>query len=63
MTNFERIKGMSVEELANFLAKHIDHYRAPFEVKEIYQNAIDNATGKGIIWVKAFEIWLEQESK
>ncbi len=61
MTNYERIKNMSVEELARFLAEHIDHYRAPYEVKEIYSNAIDNKTGKGVIWIEAFKRWLERE--
>ena len=62
MTNFERIKGMSVEEFSEFLAKHIDHYHAPYDVKQIYQNAIDNKTGKGIIWIEAFKRWLESET-
>ena len=60
-TNYDRIRNMSVEELARFLAEHIDHYRAPYEVKEIYQNAIDEKTGKGIIWIEAFKQWLEAE--
>ena len=58
---YDRIRNMSVEELARFLAKHIDCYRAPYEVKQIYVNAIDNKTGKGVIWIKAFELWLESE--
>lgn len=57
----DRIRNMGVDELARWLAEHIDHYRAPYEVKEIYANAIDNKTGKGIIWIEAFKIWLEQE--
>lgn len=57
----DRIRNMSVEEMARFLAEHIDHYRAPYEVKEIYANAIDNKTGKGIIWIEAFKRWLESE--
>lgn len=40
---------------------HIDNYRAPDEVKEIYRNAIDVKTGKGIIWIEAFKQWLERE--
>lgn len=63
MTNFEKIKQMSVDDLSKFLAKHIDHYRAPYDVKEIYQNAIDNKTGKGIIWIEAFKRWLESEAE
>lgn len=61
MTNYDRIRNMTIEEMASFLAIHIDHYRAPFEVKEIYANAIDNKTGKGIIWIEAFKRWLESE--
>ena len=60
-TNYERIRNMSVEKMARFLAEHVDHYRAPYEVKEIYANAIDNKTGKGIIWIEAFKRWLESE--
>lgn len=62
MTNFKKIKRMSVDDLSFFLAKHIDHYRAPYDVKEIYQDAIDNKTGKGIIWIEAFKRWLESEA-
>ena len=58
---YDRIRNMSVEEMARFLAEHIDHYRAPYEVKEIYANAIDNKTGKGVIWIEAFKRWLETE--
>ena len=61
MTNYDSIRNMSVEELAKFLAYHIDNYRAPYEVKEIYSIAIDNKTGKGIIWIEAFKRWLESE--
>lgn len=60
ITNYGRITEMSVCELAKFLAKHIDHYRAPKEVNEIFENAIDKA-GRGVPWVRAFEIWLERE--
>lgn len=60
-TNFDRLQNMTIDELARFLAAHIDHYRAPYEVKEIYANAIDNKTGKGIIWIEAFKRWLESE--
>ncbi len=60
-TNFDLINAMRVEELARFLAEHIDHYRAPYDVKEIYANAIDNKTGKGVIWIEAFKRWLESE--
>ena len=60
-TNYDRIKGMSVEEMAKWLAMHIDNYRAPYEVKEIYQNAIDIKTGKGVIWIEAFKRYLESE--
>lgn len=61
MTNYDRIKAMSVEEMAKWLAMHIDNYRAPYEVKEIYQNAIDIKTGKGVIWIEAFKRYLESE--
>lgn len=61
MTNYERIKNMSVEEMAKWLAIHIDDYRAPYDVKEIYRNAIDAETGKGVIWIEAFKQWLESE--
>lgn len=61
MTNFDCIKSMSVEEMARFMATHIGHYEAPISVKEIYRNAIDNKTGKGIIWIEAFKQWLLQE--
>lgn len=61
-TNFDRLQNMTIDELARFLAAHIDHYRAPYEVKEIYANAIDNKTGKGIIWIEAFKRWLESEA-
>ena len=61
MTNYERIKQMSVEEMADFLATHIGHYEAPYTVKDIYRNAIDDKTGKGIIWIDAFKLWLERE--
>ena len=60
-TNYDNIKAMSVEEMAKWLAIHIDNYRAPYDVKEIYRNAIDVTTGKGIIWIEAFKQWLEQE--
>ena len=60
-TNYDRIMKMSIEQMAMFLAQHIDHYRAPYEVKELYANAIDNKTGKGIIWIEAFKRWLESE--
>ena len=55
MTNYDRIKTMSVEEMAKWLAMHIDNYRAPYDVKEIYRNAIDTTTGKGVIWIEAFK--------
>lgn len=61
MTNYERIKNMSAEKLAKFLAMHIDHYRAPYEVKEIQQNSIDDRTGKGLTWIETFEKWLNAE--
>lgn len=61
MTNYECIKNMSVEEMAKWLAIHIDNYRAPYEVKEIYSNAIDVKTGKGVIWIEAFKRYLESE--
>lgn len=61
MTNYDRIKAMSVDELAKWLATHIDNYKAPYEVREIYRNAIDTTTGKGVIWIDAFKRWLEQE--
>lgn len=61
MTNYECIKNMSVEEMAKWLATHIDNYRAPYEVKEIYSNAIDVKTGKGVIWIEAFKRYLESE--
>lgn len=61
MTNHEKIKSMSVGEMAEFLAMHIDHYRAPYEVKEIQQNSIDNSTGKGLTWIETFEKWLNSE--
>ena len=57
----DRIRNMSVDELAKWLAMHIDHYKAPYEVKEIYANAIDNKTGKGVIWIEAFKRYLESE--
>ena len=47
--------------MAKWLAMHIDNYRAPYEVKEIYQNAIDIKTGKGVIWIEAFKRYLESE--
>lgn len=61
MTNYDRIEAMSVEEMTKWLATHIDNYRAPYEVKEIYQNAIDIKTGKGVIWIEAFKRYLESE--
>ena len=61
MTNYEHIKNMSVEEMAKWLAIHIDDYRAPYDVKEIYRNAIDAEKGKGVIWIEAFKQWLESE--
>lgn len=61
MTNYDRIKQMSIEEMAKWLAVHIGHYEAPHAVKEIYRNAIDVKTGKGVIWIEAFKQWLEQE--
>lgn len=61
MTNYERIKGMSVEEMARWLAIHIGNYNAPYEVLEIYRNAIDTTTGKGVIWIDAFKQWLNSE--
>ena len=61
LTEYDQIRNMNVDELARFLAEHIDHYRAPYEVKEIYANAIDNKTGKGIIWIEAFKRWLKSE--
>ena len=57
-TNYDLLKNMTVDELSRFLAEHIDHYRAPYKVKEIYANAIDNKTGKGVIWIEAFRRWL-----
>lgn len=60
MTNYERIKNMSVEEMSKYLAMHIDHYRAPHEVKEIYQSNIDNNAVRGVTWIKAFEKWLNE---
>lgn len=47
--------------MAKFLATHIGHYEAPYTVKDIYRNAIDDKTGKGIIWIDAFKLWLEME--
>lgn len=61
MTNYECIKNMSVEEMAKWLAIHIDTYKAPYEVKKIYSNAIDIKTGKGVIWIEAFKRYLESE--
>lgn len=63
MTNHDRIKQMSIEEMAKFLATHIGHYEAPCAVKDIYRNAIDDKTGKGVIWIDAFKLWLEQEAE
>ena len=60
MTRYEQIKSMSLNELALFLAKHVDHYRAPKEVNKIYENHIGE-NGRGVPWFKAFEIWLESE--
>lgn len=60
-TNYDRIRNMSVEEMANFLAHHIGNYEAPHEVKDIYRNAINEKTGKGIIWIDAFKLWLEND--
>lgn len=61
ITNYAKLTEMSLSELAKFLAAHVDHTRAPREVNEIFENAIDPTTGKGITWARAFEIWLEQE--
>lgn len=61
MTNYDQIKDMNIDELAKWLAMHIDNYKAPYEVREIYRNAIDVTTGKGVIWIEAFKQWLEQE--
>ena len=61
MTNYDKIQTMSIDELAKWLAMHIDNYRAPYDVKEIYYDAINPKTGKGIIWIDAFKQWLEQE--
>ena len=61
MTNYDKIKTMNINELAKWLAMHIDNYKAPYDVKEIYRNAIDATTGKGIIWIEAFKQWLEME--
>ena len=60
-TNYDRIRSMSVDEMAKFLATHIGHYEAPYKVKDIYKNAIDEKKGKGIIWIDAFKLWLESE--
>ena len=49
MTNYYRIKGMNIEELSKQLDIHIDNYKAPYGVKQIYRNAIDATTGKGVI--------------
>lgn len=61
-TNYDLIQSMSVDEMAKFLASHIGHYEAPYKVKDIYRNAIDDKTGKGIIWIDAFKLWLESEA-
>lgn len=61
MTNYDRIKDMSVEEMARWLATQIDNYRALDEVKEIYRNAIDVKTVESVIWIEAFKQWLEKE--
>ena len=63
LTNLDRIQGMSLDEMAKFLATHIGHYVAPYKVKDIYRNAIDDKTGKGIIWIDAFKLWLESEAE
>ena len=62
MTNYDRIKTMNIDAMAKWLAIHIDNYKAPYDVKEIYRNAIDDKTGKGVIWIEAFKQWLEQEA-
>ena len=61
MTNYDQIKDMNIDELAKWLAMHIDNYKAPYEVREIYRNAIDVTTGKGVMWIEAFKQWLESE--
>lgn len=61
MTNYDRIKDMSVEEMARWLATQIDNYRALDEVKEICHNAIDVKTVESVIWIEAFKQWLERE--
>ncbi|MBO5854413.1 MAG: hypothetical protein J6Q61_06730 [Bacteroidales bacterium] len=57
-TNYDLLKNMTVDELARFLAEHIDPRRAPYKVNEIYANETDDKTGKGIIWIEAFRRWL-----
>ncbi|MBE7092729.1 MAG: hypothetical protein E7365_06085 [Clostridiales bacterium] len=61
MTNYERIKNMSVDELTKFFANHTDHYCAPRQLNQIYEKAINNITGRGITWIDAIKQWLESE--
>lgn len=60
MTNFERIKGMSVEELANFLLKIIDQNTAQCIIGEGICKWEDYPThNKGC--KDCFKEWLESE--
>ncbi len=62
-SNYDKIRDMSLDEMAKFLASHIGHYEAPYKVKDIYRSAIDEKTGKGLIWIDAFKLWLESEAE
>ena len=49
----DRIRGMSVEELAKLLNEHIPPYRLPKQVREIYNNNSVSFYGAWLLWLES----------
>ena len=53
MTNYDRIRNMSVEKLARFLNEYIPPYRLPKQVREIYNNNSVSFYGAWLLWLES----------
>ena len=52
-TNYDRIRNMSVKELAKFLNEYIPPYRLPKQVREIYNNNSVSFYGAWLLWLES----------
>ena len=53
MTNYDRIRNISVKELARFLNEYIPPYRLPKQVREIYNNNSVSFYGAWLLWLES----------